>query len=352
MARTAESIPGGSPGPIAAAPDARPGSPAAGATRVAAPVPVWDRETRRTLALRLSVALLVVGGVAALLTLVVPDLLRGLPAMNGSARGTALALLVAGFPALTALLVVEQAERDVDRTLEIIEPGVHARPYEGTGSARVTRDRFSAPIGLLWVGTLGYIVYNAVMFLLGTPFNVLFPLYAAMLTLSLGALVTLLTTVDVAGLAARLRLDDGLRGYAGFVGAVVALNLLAWSTGLVPGLLDPTAPAFLDGTGLTTSPVYVQDLAVWLPLGALGAWWAWRRRPWGVVVVGGFLALWVLEGISVALDQWLGSRADAASPAVSSSVVAPFLVLAAVQGFVLWRLLRREKTPAAGNDRA
>jgi hypothetical protein len=37
----------------------------------------------------------------------------------------------------------------------------------------------------------------------------------------------------------------------------------------------------LDGTGLTTMPTYVQDLAFWLPLMGLAAWWLWRRPTSG-----------------------------------------------------------------------
>jgi hypothetical protein len=50
----------------------------------------------------------------------------------------------------------------------------------------------------------------------------------------------------------------------------------------------------------------VQDLAVWLPLMAVGAWWLWRRTGRGVVVVGSLLVMWVVEGIGIAVDQAWG----------------------------------------------
>ena len=36
----------------------------------------------------------------------------------------------------------------------------------------------------VWMGTAAYLTYNAVMFCFATPFNRLFPLYVAMLSLS------------------------------------------------------------------------------------------------------------------------------------------------------------------------
>jgi hypothetical protein len=91
---------------------------------------------------------------------------------------------------------------------------------------------------------------------------------------------------------------------------------------------------------MITNPVYVQDLAVWLPLAAVAAAWLWQRKPWGYVIVGALLAMWVLESLTIATDQWFGSRADPASPVASSSVVLPFAVLAVIGCVPLVLLLR------------
>jgi len=50
--------------------------------------------------------------------------------------------------------------------------------------------------------------------------------------------------------------------------------------------------------------------------------------------------MWVVEGVSVAVDQWWGSSADPASTVVSGSVVVPFLVLAAIGVVPVVALLR------------
>lgn len=69
-----------------------------------------------------------------------------------------------------------------------------------------------------------------------------------------------------------------------FLWVVGVLNALAWLGGVMPALFSSARPAFLEGTGLTTNPIYVQDLSFWIPLVAVSAWWLWLRRPWGYVL--------------------------------------------------------------------
>jgi hypothetical protein len=72
----------------------------------------------------------------------------------------------------------------------------------------------------------------------------------------------------------------------------------------------------VGGTGLTVNVVYVQDLALWLPLLAVAAAWLWRRRSWGYLLAGAGLVMWVLESTSIAVDQWYGHAAAPASPSL------------------------------------
>ena len=59
------------------------------------------------------------------------------------------------------------------------------------------------------------------------------------------------------------------------------------------------------------------------------------------VVTGAVLGLWVIESVSIAVDQWFGVRADPGSTVVSLAVIPPFAVLAVVGAVPLWLLLRR-----------
>ncbi len=246
--------------------------------------------SRRTRRLCAGVAALVV--VSTVPTFFVDGILNGTPVMNGSARGTALVMLTLALPVLVAGL---------------------ATSARGSVWGRVAV-----------IGALGYLTYNATLLVYATPFNQLFLAYVALLGLSLWSLVSAL--LDPRPLVvADSRLPA--RGIAGFIVAVVALNALAWLRSVVPALgEDP--PGFLDGTGLTTNPIYVQDLAVWLPALAIVAVLLWRRRPSGVFLAGAGLVFWLLEAVGVAVDQWFGHRADPTSDVASQAGVVLFAVLA------------------------
>ena len=277
--------------------------------------------TSMTRGLRTSTTLAVVTAVLALVssvwTFVDPGLLHGPAAMQGSARGTALVLGVLAVPVL--LVSVWRARL-------------------GSGPALVT-----------WAGALLYVVYNAVLFLFLTPFNAAFLVYVALLGSSLWAVGHLAVSPGLWQVARDAARRAPVRGVAVYVWVVAVLNAIAWLAMIIPSLGDHPAP-MLEGTGVQTNAIYVQDLAVWLPLAAVGALWLWRREARGALVVGAVLGLWVIESVSIAVDQWFGVRADPDSPVVSLSVIPPFLVLAVVGLVPLWLLLRSGSRAAPGRE--
>ena len=87
-----------------------------------------------------------------LLTFLVPGVLHGTAVMNGSARGTALAVLLLGVPVLAVSMALARS-----------------------GSPRAV---------VCWLGAVGFVLYNSVLFVFATPFNRLFLLDLAMLALA------------------------------------------------------------------------------------------------------------------------------------------------------------------------
>lgn len=221
--------------------------------------------------------------------------------MNGSARGTALIVLLVAVPSLVLSMVA--ASR---------------------GSARAV---------IVWLGAAAYITYNSVLFLFATPFNELFLLYVPMLSLSIWSAAAVLHAIHVPSFAGRYSPRLPARPIAVYLMAIAVLNAFVWLRVVVPASTSSGEPSFLEGTGLTTNPVFVQDLAIWLPLMAVAAIWLWRRTAWGYVISGLLLVMYVIEGIGVATDQWLGHVADPASSVVSAAAVPMFLALA-VAGMV------------------
>jgi hypothetical protein len=248
---------------------------------------------------------------SAAFTLFGQDVLRGLPVMNGSARGTALVSLFVAVPllAISALAVARGAVRPV----------------------------------IAWLGAAAYLLYNAFMFLFMSPFNSLFLAYVAMLGLAFWVVVTVLRAIDVKDFSKRFAVTIPLRPIAAFLAVIAALNALAWLVQIVPATFTSNPPAFLVGTGLSTPAGWVQDLAFWIPLMIVAAAWMWRRMAWGLVLAGALLVFGVLESVGIAVDQWFGHAADPSSTVVAAVMTPVFAVLAAVQMVPLYFYFRALK---------
>jgi len=251
----------------------------------------------------LSGALVVVAALAAGFSFFSSSLLTGAPVAVGCLRGTALIILVVGLPVLAAAMT---------RTAH--------------GSAR----------GLVvWLGALAYLLYQAVMFCFATPVNKLFLFYIAYLGLAVWSIVVLLRATDLTGYSARLSPRLPARFIAGFALTLAVLNAYAWLASIVPAVFSSEPSTLVQDTGLLTNPVFVQDLAIWLPLLITAALATWRRQAWGMLVTGAMLAMFVLESIGIATDQWFGSQAAPLSNAASMSMVPVFAVVAVISALPL-----------------
>ena len=246
----------------------------------------------------LSAGLAVAAAAGSVLTFTIPSLLLGTAVMNGSARGTALVVLLAGVPALAGSILLAA---------------------RGSAAAVIT-----------WLGSAGFLLYNSLMFTFATPANRLFPLYLAMLALSAWSAGVVLGQANVAALGALFSPRTPVRGIAIYMWVMVTLNAAAWLARIIPAVAQGGTPAYLRGTGLPVNVVFVQDLALWLPLLAVAAAWLWQRRPWGYLLAGAGLVIWVLESASIAVDQWYGHAADPASPVASGALVPAFALLAVI----------------------
>jgi hypothetical protein len=198
----------------------------------------------------------------------------------------------------------------------------------------------------IWLGTLGYLTYNSIMFVSATPYNALFLLYVAMLGLAVWSLLVLIwQVVPAAPVTATIRLR---RPVAVYLWLVAGLNALIWLAKIVPSIVADRPGAVTDGLGVGTNPVYVQDLAIWLPAAVVVGLGLWRRRPWGGLLAGAVLVLWFVEAVGVAVDQWFGATADPASTVPSMTMVPAFAGLAVVDLVPLWIVLCGLRTRGPG----
>src|SRR6185437_4366221 len=158
-----------------------------------------------------------------------PAVFRDSAVTAGNASGTDLVILVVAIPAL------------------VIAMALAAR-----GSLRAQ---------IVWLGALGYILYNALFFAFAVAFNPLFLVYIAVLSLALWSLVTLLMALDVGTLRAHFTEHLPIRTIALYLMITTALFALTWLRDIVPALVNGTTAISLDGTKMLTNPIQVVDFA-------------------------------------------------------------------------------------------
>jgi hypothetical protein len=260
---------------------------------------------------------------------------RSLPLLNGVGRTPYILSTVLVLDAV-AIAVVSFVARDLLRG-----PAVTVGNLQGTALVMgavtvpllVASMFFAArsPAALVaWIGALGSIAYQAVLFLFAAPFNAFFFLYVALASLAIWSLVLLMPSVQVARLASWFGPRTHNRVLAVYLLINAALFLLLWLQATVPAVLSSDPPAFLVGTGMTTGPVQILDLGFTLPLMAVTAVLLWRRRAWGLLLTGSLLVMLGIETLSIAVDQWLGHAADPASPAAAAEIVPVMLGLTVI----------------------
>lgn len=251
---------------------------------------------------------------AAGLTVAFPSVLSGVAGANGNLLGTAVVVLVVGVPVLAVAIL---------------------------GSWRGSTRAF-----VVWLGTLGYLLYQAVLFCFATPLNTFFLFYVAYLGLAVWSVVFLVRGTDLAAFGLSLSPRLPIRSVAGFALVLMVLNAAAWLGGILPAVFSDNPRAFLTDTGLLTNPVYIQDLAIWLPLLATAAVAAWRHRVRGQLVTAAMLTMFVLECISISVDQYFGSRADPTSSGSSMAMVPAFAAAAVIISVPLVVFLRHVDRPS------
>lgn len=139
---------------------------------------------------------------------------------------------------------------------------------------------------LVWMGALDYMLYNYAFYLFGAAFNWFFLLYAALLALSILALIFGLTGLDVAGIDRSARPQMPVKwigGYFLFVAFGLGTVYLIQSIGFI---VTGTLPAIITLSGHSTNVVFALDLTLLVPWLMIGAFWLFKRQPWGYVVAG------------------------------------------------------------------
>ena len=171
---------------------------------------------------------------------------------------------------------------------------------------------------LIWMGMLGYSVYNYLFYLYGSAFNEMFLAYVALFSLGMYALILGLGRLDVEALGSKF----GLGGYTRWICIYLfffalmlgGIEVARASTIFFTGQPNPDILKFDHPTAV----VYATDLGVLIPGILVGAVLLWNRKPWGyliVTVLMGKCVTYVLALIAMSWFAWMDTGAgDALLP--------------------------------------
>jgi hypothetical protein len=134
---------------------------------------------------------------------------------------------------------------------------------------------------LVWLGLLGYAVYNYAFYLFGAALNVFFPFYVASVVLAGVTLILAVSQLDVSLIAASFAPTTPVR----FIGAslvLIGVGLTAvwigmWAAYVFADRATPVEPEIFK-------LVAALDLSLMAPALTIGGALLWRRHPWGYAI--------------------------------------------------------------------
>jgi hypothetical protein len=250
----------------------------------------------------LTVVIILLATVASAGGLLIPDLYREPTALTVQMRGQDLVTLVATLALAVTLVAVRQG---------------------------------SAQAALVWIGLLGYMLYTYVGAAFAYAFNTFFLIYVALFSLSVFALIALVSQIDARELRSRFDAQTPRTAVVAFL-LLLALMLCAlWLGQIIPFLTTGTLPAGIEQGG-NFQYVYALDLGLIVPLSLLGAVWLWRQKPWGYILSGYVLLKAATMGLALLAMTWFILRAGL--PAESELAAVWALIAAAGLGLSIWFL--------------
>lgn len=214
--------------------------------------------------------------------------------------------------------------QDLGNLLAVVVLGVTAVRYR-KGSRRA---------GLVWLGTLLYLIYAFIVYAFAVHLNYLFLVYVAVLGLSAWGVIFHVNHVRRAGLVYP---EGGSRTFAAWV--IIATGVMfagLWLSELVPALLTGTVPASLTEAGLWVNPIHVIDLSMVLPGFVISGIAALRGREHGLFWLAPWLVFSVLMGSSIiaAMVLMMVEGATDTIPAMVMVSVVVAAALLAVRGYL------------------
>jgi len=154
---------------------------------------------------------------------------------------------------------------------------------------------------LLWSGVNLYLIYTFAIYCFNIHFSRLFIAYCFTLGLSFYSLFYFLY-IEVKGSVTDVVVKKSLAKIIGIFFLVISVSFyFLWLSEIIPASVAGTTPKSLVESGLTTNPVHVIDLAIFLPGLFLVAVFAIKGKMLGFFLVPAMLVFMVLMSITIAV---------------------------------------------------
>jgi hypothetical protein len=185
---------------------------------------------------------------------------------------------------------------------------------------------------LVWLGSVGYAVYNYAFYLFGAALNMFFPLYVITLAAAIVTLASGLAQIDPVDIERRIPGRIPLRllgGYLIFVGSGLSLVWLAmWAAYVFADKPTPVEPqAFKIVAAL--------DLLWLVPSLLAGGALLWKRRPWGFVIAPAAAVQGALYLLVLTVNSTIAIRRGLAAFPGELPIWLPLMVLTSLAALLL-----------------
>jgi hypothetical protein len=138
-------------------------------------------------------------------------------------------------------------------------------------AALIFASRGSQRAQLIWMGALDYMLYNYAFYVFAAAFNWFFLIYAALLGLSIFALIFGFVSINVNAIARRFRSRTPVRWISGYmVFSAIGLSVV-YLVQSIAFIFTRQLPSIITRTGGTTSIIFALDLTLLIPVMILGA---------------------------------------------------------------------------------
>jgi hypothetical protein len=204
--------------------------------------------------------------------------------------------------------------------------------------------RGSIPARLVWLGTLGYLFYNFVLYAFGVHFNALFLVYCATLSLCFYAAVFSIPFIPFNQIAQTYG-PRASRKTIAIVFLVLAVLFAAFDLKeIIPALLAGRVPPMVAQMNLPVGFVHAMDLIFLLPGMCITAFLLLRRKPSGYALAPAFLALLAVMHIELAVLMVVMALKGCFG--MFYPMIISFMMIGVGDAVLLWIYFRRAAGPA------